>query len=63
MTTKQAPVGSRWYTAGHHWEVVAEQQHDGEPGVRVRCLTGTRKPPAELPFVTRLLVKRGERVA
>lgn len=34
--------GSRWYCFGHHWEVLEEAEKDGEPAVRVRCLTGAK---------------------
>lgn len=59
--THDAPLGSRWYAHGHHWEVVKEQLVDGEPGAIVRCLTGHRKR-IDLPMITRLLVKNGTRV-
>ena len=44
-----APQGSRWYDAGHHWEVVSElDDFEGEPGVMLRCLSGSGRKPLEL---------------
>lgn len=49
MTHPESPLelpalNSRWYISGHHWRVVRHTTRDGEPAVRLQCLTpGKRK--------------------
>lgn len=55
------PLGSRWYEAGHHWEVIEHTTWDGEAAVRIRCLTGSRRPRTEHLLAVRRLLRRGVR--
>ena len=42
------PVGSKWYSLGHHWRVVGHGTRDGEPAVKIRNITG-QHPKGRLP--------------
>lgn len=57
--TSEAPVGSTWYDAGHHWVVLEEREVDGEPGVLLKITSGKGK--LKLPRKTRLLLKYATR--
>ena len=52
-------IGSRWYIAGHHWQVISHTERDGEPAVRMRLISGrSRKRKPEFVWVWRLCAKR-----
>ena len=55
---REAPIGSRWYAWGHHWEITEHGLHDGEPAVYKRCLTG--KPGAASWVILDKLMRWGE---
>lgn len=64
VSSTPAPVGSRWYAWGHHYEVIEELEKDGEPAVRVRRIDRGDSPgrrPLRVPFFTARLVKYGTR--
>lgn len=56
-----APVGSRWYAWGHHYEVVKQTTRDDEPAVEIRNVDGGTRARKTRTIITRLLDRHGTR--
>ena len=60
-----APVGSEWYSVGHHWKVMEVTTKEGEPAVRLRRTVFSKRSPRrkhnEKVVLVRLLDRHGTR--